>query len=157
MTAIKRCNKCGVEYPATKEHFHGAQKNPDGLRTECKLCRQKDTQHYREVHRKELREKQGRYMKTDRGQEQRKRYLETNQEALAEYKKRYYDANRDQILKQKKFRRAENPELFREHNRLRRLANPELHRERYRKWHEAIRNYQMLKFTSLYGFSRTIP
>jgi hypothetical protein len=139
MTPTKQCSKCEAEYPATSEYFHHANKNSDGLRTECKLCRIEDTKRYREAHREELREKQLHYSRTDRGREQQQRYLEANQEAIHKQQKRYYDSNREKILEQKKHQRQTNPEIFRERRRQYRQANPEKFRQSYRSWRERNR------------------
>src|SRR4051812_5323483 len=48
----KRCTKCGVEKPATREHFGST---PNGnLRGECRACvkSRQQTPHARELHRK---------------------------------------------------------------------------------------------------------
>lgn len=37
-TPTKSCSKCGVEYPATAEHFHRDRKAPNGLMRQCKAC-----------------------------------------------------------------------------------------------------------------------
>lgn len=36
---LKKCNKCGKEFPATKDHFYGHPKHKYGLRNDCKTCR----------------------------------------------------------------------------------------------------------------------
>lgn len=34
----KTCSRCGVEYPATLEHFSPARNNKDGMASRCKTC-----------------------------------------------------------------------------------------------------------------------
>ncbi len=38
-TLLKRCNKCGNDFPATLEYFHKDRDKPDGLATFCKECK----------------------------------------------------------------------------------------------------------------------
>ncbi len=43
---MKRCTKCGVEYPANTDYFHKHTQN--GLHPRCKVCRKEtDREHYR--------------------------------------------------------------------------------------------------------------
>lgn len=35
----KKCSKCGIEKEATKENFHVEKLSPDGLRKDCRECR----------------------------------------------------------------------------------------------------------------------
>ncbi len=37
-TPLKRCSKCGVEYPATNEHFRNSNQSKDGLFAYCREC-----------------------------------------------------------------------------------------------------------------------
>jgi 5-methylcytosine-specific restriction endonuclease McrA len=37
-TPLKRCRKCGVEFPATTEYFYKHETGRDGLRNYCKSC-----------------------------------------------------------------------------------------------------------------------
>ena len=38
---MKKCSKCGREFPATKEYFNSDKYNKDGLTNQCKECRNK--------------------------------------------------------------------------------------------------------------------
>lgn len=51
---VKKCNKCGVEFPNIKEYFYQTTGTKDGLRSDCKRCQ--DTQKLRREisHLKEL-------------------------------------------------------------------------------------------------------
>ena len=42
---IKKCNSCGLEYPATLDYFYQAKGNTGGLVHACKRCR--DNKQYR--------------------------------------------------------------------------------------------------------------
>lgn len=46
----KRCTKCGVEYPATREYFH---KNKDSLHPRCKVCHRAYAAAWYAAHREE--------------------------------------------------------------------------------------------------------
>ena len=51
---VKKCSKCGVEFPNIKEYFYQTTGTKDGLRSDCKRCQ--DTQKLRREisHLKEL-------------------------------------------------------------------------------------------------------
>ena len=42
---VKKCSKCGIEFPNIKEYFYQTTGTKDGLRTDCKRCQ--DTQKLR--------------------------------------------------------------------------------------------------------------
>src|SRR6267154_1063749 len=59
---LKRCTKCGEEFPATPEFFHRMKQSKDGLRPNCKVCMRKNVlegQRRPEMHARRLA-----YMKT---------------------------------------------------------------------------------------------
>lgn len=41
-TPLKRCSKCGIEYPATPEYFTRCKSSKDGLYWRCKTCRKEE-------------------------------------------------------------------------------------------------------------------
>lgn len=45
---LKRCTKCGNEYPATLDYFTKHINSKDGLRGHCKECHNKEKKFYRE-------------------------------------------------------------------------------------------------------------
>jgi hypothetical protein len=45
---LKRCAKCGNDYPATSEYFSKHIKCKDGFRSHCKECHNKEKKVYRE-------------------------------------------------------------------------------------------------------------
>lgn len=85
---LKRCTKCGSEYPATPEYFHKDKNRKDGLYPTCKLCvriyRQTPESKAREHARNKSRLLAKRaYNRSPRGKAALKRYRETEKyEAL---------------------------------------------------------------------------
>lgn len=54
---LKRCSKCGNEYPATREYFYVCTGQSSGFKSACKKCTKQDAaKHYRE-HAEEERER----------------------------------------------------------------------------------------------------
>lgn len=90
-TPLKRCSKCGVEYPATNEYFRTEKRYSSGLCAQCKNC----DRAYREANKEYI-------------SERRKRHYQKNREHERETNRRYHDANREQILKrQAEYRKTE--------------------------------------------------
>jgi len=47
---LKICNKCGNQYPLTKEFFHVNKRRCDGFTSQCKKCRtEKSLKHYKTI------------------------------------------------------------------------------------------------------------
>jgi hypothetical protein len=67
---LKRCTKCGNEFPATLDYFTKHAISKDGLRSHCKECHNKEKKAYRE--------KGGRKWYENLLSSSRKRSLETN-------------------------------------------------------------------------------
>lgn len=38
---LKECSRCGGSFPQTREFFHADRRRGDGLRDDCKTCRNK--------------------------------------------------------------------------------------------------------------------
>lgn len=56
---LKRCSKCGYEYPATSDYFHHA--TPTRLRPECKKCACEHVQRWRVTNADKVAETRSRY------------------------------------------------------------------------------------------------
>jgi len=46
---LKRCSKCGQEFPTTTEYFYRRKEAKDGLRTECRHCTEKRNKRWQEA------------------------------------------------------------------------------------------------------------
>lgn len=103
MVLTKRCRNCGIEYPATREYFHGKKPNKDQLNNWCKSCRREKSRRYRADNYEEV-------------QERKRKYYEANREAILEAKRQNYWANRDTYLNHNKQRRRKNPDKVKEYN-----------------------------------------
>jgi DNA-directed RNA polymerase subunit RPC12/RpoP len=48
---VKRCSRCGTEFPATLEFFLARKRSTDGLTSRCRECHRKIVQSWRRNHR----------------------------------------------------------------------------------------------------------
>jgi len=81
----KICNKCGLEKLLDREHF--PVRETGSYRNECKECKNKYTQQYRDT--PEIKE---------RLLEEKKIYYIANQEDIIKYKHKFYYDNQDRLL-----------------------------------------------------------
>lgn len=105
---MKRCTKCGKEYPATTEHFHRRAEAKDGLRAECKACNCERVRRRYEADPERAREQSRRYREAnhDKVREQDRRYREANAERRREYQRRYNEANPEKVKEKDRRHRA---------------------------------------------------
>ena len=102
----KVCSTCKEEKPLSA--FHKDRCRKDGLRFECKSCKNKKSKkHYQE----------NRDVILERG----RKYRQENRDAIAERNKEYYQENRDAVLESARKYRQENPDVAKTW----RKANPE--------------------------------
>lgn len=80
--AVKKCSKCGVEKPATREYFHRQTSCAGGLRPNCKDCHNSSSAQYRLTQRPE-----------DRAA-YRRAYRAKNRALLISRDREYYAKNR---------------------------------------------------------------
>lgn len=96
----RACNKCSVEFPLTTEYWHKDKKAKHGLSYACKQCarsRAKNWQHEnQEYHNQKARD----YYETHKAE--RREYLDTNAEQVAEGKRRWRQNNPEKVAAQKK-------------------------------------------------------
>ena len=113
---MKRCTKCGVEYPATLEHFHKQKLRKDGsvaLTSRCISCLN--------VINAEQRAK---------NPNRKKEWYYANLERVQQYSRDYYSKNKTQLISKNSewvsMDRNRNPQKWRVHDRkayLRRIEN----------------------------------
>lgn len=103
-TPLKRCTKCGTEYPATTEYFYKHTSNKSGMYAHCKQCHNKMTA---------ITSAAWQRANPDRVKEIQRRYQERHPERVAAWKRKYTERNRDKhYAAVAKWRRA-NPEAGR--------------------------------------------
>lgn len=71
---LKRCTKCGVEYPATPEYFRCKRNKKDGLEYRCKTCAKQDYQDSGSEYQRQWRERHPEY---------HAQYFKKNQETIS--------------------------------------------------------------------------
>lgn len=96
-TPMRVCTSCGIEKPATADHFHAYKRAPDGCRSVCRLCRAADYAANRE---ERLERKRQHYQENrDRITASVRSYYEANAEAQREAARKRYWRNRDRYVK----------------------------------------------------------
>lgn len=120
-TRVKTCTKCGEPKPL--DAFAKDKQKRDGLTPRCKACRRADDRRYMssEASKEKARERLRRHMQTERGQETRKRYVESTPEKQRAYKiayrarhpdaaRLYYEANKiasyERVMKRRALQRS---------------------------------------------------
>lgn len=108
---LKKCTKCGVEYPATTEHWHKQKLGKYGLRAICKLCSKK----YRQEHAEEI-SAYG-YANRDKRREYHRQYNYTwhrqNRAHRSEKARAYYQADKERIQARNRVYNRSHPEVLR--------------------------------------------
>ena len=128
---MKRCSKCGVEYPATAGHFDRNQYHKDGLASACKGCTAERKARYRAKNADKERERHARYNaeNADKRREYASRYRTENADKAHKSVARYRTENADKIHEREARYRAENADKVREAVRRYRAKNPDKARE----------------------------
>src|SRR5688572_20287615 len=81
----KRCTRCGLDLPATTEHFPRDAQKRDGLYSVCKTCCRADHQRYRTENPDKVRERHRRYRaeNPDKKRESNRRWNAANPDKTA--------------------------------------------------------------------------
>lgn len=127
--AIKRCTKCGQDFPATTEYFYAHKTASDGLQTRCKPCYKGFQKRYIANNLEKVKEQKRQYKLQN--PEKVNAYFRQYRKAHPQTQKRYLQRQDSD----KKYREA-NKEKLREQQREYRLRKPEIGRERRRRWGE---------------------
>jgi len=105
---FKRCCKCNEIKPATEEYFNRLKKAKDGFRFECKECKKKEYESYKNI---ALENNKRRYtLKKDAILLNCKKYRESHKEQIRNFLKEYYKDNMKKIkesAKRSMYRRIE--------------------------------------------------
>lgn len=101
---VKKCTKCGLEFPATKEYFRVAKNNKDGLKCECKICQKEKDKKYRENNREKILKNMGNYKSKNNTKikQYHKDYYSKNEEKIKKYRNEYSIKNYNKIKQQQK-------------------------------------------------------
>lgn len=124
---LKRCSKCGTEYPATTDFFPQRSDSKDGLRGQCRDC----------IHAWRLQ------YYADHKQEAIEYATQWNQEhpnKRKEYVHRYYETHKEYISEYNRLWWQEHPEMSAEYSRRHYAQDPEKYRIKSRRWHREHKN-----------------
>lgn len=126
---MKICSHCKQELALV--NFSKDKHLKSGLLSRCKNCCKEYSQKYREIHRKELREKW-------------KEYYLANQEKNKKYHKKYYSENPEKVEERnEKWRRA-NPEKKRKYSKKYRLANLSKISQYWKKYRDSLEGRDLI-------------
>lgn len=126
---MKRCTKCGLQYPATNLYFRKQAKAKSGLQSWCKICAAEHHKQYREANKRII-------------AEHAKQYREEHKEIIAENGRLYYLATRDAKLKYFKQRHANNPEYRKQYYEVNKVAILEQCKQYHKTHKEAVAEYK---------------
>jgi len=107
---MKKCSKCGEEFPNTKEYFclknggNSGRGNIDGLSNDCRGCRSIYNKKYQIEHQ-------------DNSIAYRKMYWKENKETLAISSKKWQEKNKESVVAKRKIYLKENHESVRKRER----------------------------------------
>lgn len=118
---IKRCSKCGGEFPATSEYFRKEKRSTDGFNGKCKRCCSEYYKQYRHENAFTISEKN-------------KQWREANQETIIKYRKQYYQENRDYIIEWSKRYHQNNKGISSERRKRNYIKNREVEREQNKRY-----------------------
>jgi hypothetical protein len=102
ITPLRRCKRCGIEYPETLEFFHKGKGNRGGLRPYCKKCR--SDQHAENPESTRQSSKRRYYSDPQRAYQESLERRRKNPEKWKEYQKKYSDTHKEQIREKNKRR-----------------------------------------------------
>jgi 5-methylcytosine-specific restriction endonuclease McrA len=131
-TLLRRCSKCGNEYPTTTEYFHRDKSTADGWTTWCKPCRKIWYRANRERaiaadklwaknNPEKTSAKRRRYNQSEKGKEYFRRWREANRKRLRGYEKAYFARNPGVRTAKTNDYRRRNPDIVRVHAHKRRV------------------------------------
>jgi len=138
---IKKCTKCGLE--KTLNEFHKRKDQKDGLVHQCKSCKSKSDNKYREVNKDKLNKKKKEYREANREKlriDGRKRYVKKKEE-IYEKQKEYRENNKEKVVASKKRWRDENIDEIREKGRNYYKENDEKIKEYQKKHYKENKEY----------------
>lgn len=102
----KACSKCGIEKPLTE--YSKEKTGKDGLRADCKECKNARTKKYKEENKEKLKAYKKKYREANK--ERIKAYSKKWREENTEYNKKYKQENAEELKAYSKKYRQENSE-----------------------------------------------
>lgn len=110
---MKKCTKCGVEYPATDEYFYNRKDGKDGLDSRCKTCYKARKKAWKDSTYEQRKECKDRWRKKEENaikiKQQAKEWIERNKDRHKEYRDGWRKENKEKISKQAVEWREKNP------------------------------------------------
>ena len=131
----KTCTKCGDSLPATSEFFNKCSYVKSGLRSWCKICKNKNSIEWSKQN-KEYKKEWYEKNKEQIAKKGKKRY-ENNKEKIAEEGKKYRVKNKKRIARQNKIYRQKNKEAIFKSRKRYREKNKKLISEKKRIYHQS--------------------
>jgi 5-methylcytosine-specific restriction endonuclease McrA len=125
---MKKCTKCGVEYPATSEYFYRQGSNKGGLKGSCKECYLSEKRLYKKANAEKIAAANKIYRKANFEKRfiANKIWKKENQDKIIAYSKKYYDADPDRYRAKSVAYRKANLEMVTAKQSAYRKAHPEV-------------------------------
>ena len=94
---LKRCTKCGQEFPTTPEFFYRQPRGRFGVEGQCKTCRNIVLANYRKTHKQQIQEYQHRYNKNNKEKivAKSRRWYAKNKKRAAKNNGQWYQKNKE--------------------------------------------------------------
>lgn len=133
---LKRCTKCGVEYPATTQYFHRNKRGKYGLNVICVICNRAKAREWnsKNAERSRKREREWRIANRERKRQTDREWYDANTEKKREYDRQRYIANRDTHRESCRIWYVKNSEAARRKSKARYWQNPEREKALAREW-----------------------
>lgn len=124
---LKRCTKCGNEYPATTQYFYKSPNTNSGLYDACISCRREHGQKYDAAHKEDKKAYGANYRSKNKSKisESNALYREANRDRLRKSGLQYYHANKAKSIERSKKYRQQHPEKTRARSLKWRIENPD--------------------------------
>ena len=136
---MKRCRKCGIEYPATPEYFFRAKRGKYGVSSWCKGCKTAANRAWYEDHKEQHHAVTHKWYEEHRQQvlASQAEYRATHKDEIAAYQREYGERNRAKIKEYHRQYYVDNKDKVTEQNRQWYINNPDKHNARTRRWRRA--------------------
>lgn len=136
---LKRCSKCGSEYPATSDYFSPDKQGTYGVTGQCKTCRRENTQKWRDENPGKVQEYSKNYYWTHREEQLAKNrdWHRNNKERRRKSHRDWYEKNADHARKKRRDWYQDNTDAAREYDQKRYEAKADEIRLHSRQWKAA--------------------
>lgn len=155
----RRCSKCGVEYPASREYFSPDRRNKDGFQSACKACIREQLRQYRAAHKDIVSEQNRRYYRQQINERRirARKHASENKGKRRDYIQRYRMEKTDELREWGRQYRAKNGEKIRNRKRQHIAHNRDKERGRQRRYYQENRDKVRLYYHRRKARKQSLP